>query len=90
MDSNLRYCCNLKCFVKRGTEVDGIACKRCMSSCRCYCKCKTYMKNIYPKKMEEINKINHCATCRCNEKKKVSNFNNLQEKIKKMFGLLSD
>ncbi|APG76903.1 hypothetical protein 1 [Beihai picorna-like virus 83] len=37
------YCCDLKCFEKKGFEVDGLACRKCRSFSRCMCACRTYM-----------------------------------------------
>jgi hypothetical protein len=42
-----RYCCGKKCFDKSldTTEVDGMACNKCESYGRCYCRCISYMRD---------------------------------------------
>lgn len=42
------YCCSLKCFIIGWDEdeVDGRACRKCLSFGICRCKCRSYMKNI--------------------------------------------
>ena len=45
VDDDLEYCCKTKrCFQTPRTQVDGLACGRCLASSYCKCNCETYMK----------------------------------------------
>ena len=47
MEKEMYFCCELKCFRRFNTEVDGIACSKCLASGCCYCDCVMHMKYMY-------------------------------------------
>ena len=46
-EEDMRFCCELKCFLLPNEGVDGQACEECRSFGNCHCDCVMYMKYMH-------------------------------------------
>lgn len=53
VENRMCYCCEKKCFVQHGDQVDGLACTKCWSFGCCYCRCSTWVNEGHKKRAKK-------------------------------------